>query len=145
MTMLKIMKTKLLLVLLVLLAAPGALAQDKPNIPNVDRIRLAEAFRLGEVVGNRVWKDWSKAPFAVLLVTPENEFLIRHPAPSNDFTEIGFDKLLNGKVFWRKRRFNQSFLATFPAVGGISTIVVGQAENTWVKTSSLWTITLLHE
>lgn len=41
-------ETKLLLVSLVLLAVSGVLAQDKPNIPNVDRIRLAEAFRLGE-------------------------------------------------------------------------------------------------
>jgi hypothetical protein len=36
-------------------------------------------------------------------------------------------------------------LATFPAVGGISTIVIGQAENTSVKTSTPWIITLLHE
>jgi len=62
MIMPKIMKTKLLPVLLLLLAAPGAPARDVPNIPAVDRIRLAEAFRLGEVVGNRVWKDWDKAP-----------------------------------------------------------------------------------
>lgn len=79
-------ETKLLLVSLVLLAVSGVLAQDKPNIPNVDRIRLAEAFRLGEAVGNRVWKDWDKAPFAVLLVIPENDFLIRHPRPFSHFS-----------------------------------------------------------
>jgi hypothetical protein len=40
-----------------------------------------------------------------------------------------------------------SFLATFPAIRGnvTSTIVVGQAENTWVKTSTPWVLTLLHE
>ncbi len=120
-------------------------SQQTPSISETDRIRLAEAFKLGDKLSEKVWQNWSKAPFAVLLVTPSHEFLIRHPSPSKDFAEIGFDKLLNSKVFWRKRTFNQSFLATFPAVGGISTIVVGQAENTWVKTSTFWTVTLLHE
>ena len=36
-------------------------------------------------------------------------------------------------------------MATFPAVGGVSTIVVGQAENTASKTSTPWAVTLLHE
>ena len=38
-------------------------------------------------------------------------------------------------------------LATFPAIRGsmVSTIVVGQAENTLAKTSTPWVITLLHE
>ena len=145
MIMPKIMKTKLLPVLLLLLAAPGALAQDKPNIPGADRVRLAEAFRLGEVVGNRVWKDWDKAPFAVLLVTPENEFLIRHPRPSEDFTLVAHDSLLKSDVYFRKRTQRTDFLATFPAVGGVSTVVIGQAENTSAKTSTPWVVTVLHE
>src|SRR5918911_22046 len=145
MLMLKIMKTKLLLVLLVLLVVPSVLAQDKPNIPDVDRIRLAEAFRIGEAVGNQVWKDWDKAPFAVLLVTPENEFLIRHPRPSEDFILISYDSLLKSNIYFRKRTQRTDFLATFPAVGGVSTIVIGQAENTSKKTSTPWVVTVLHE
>ena len=71
--MFKNMKIGLLLTLLVLFIAPGIFAQvSKPAIPEIDRIRLAEAFRIGETLGNKVWKDWDKAPFAVLLVTPEN-------------------------------------------------------------------------
>lgn len=143
--MLKIVKTKLWLVSLVLLAVSGVLAQDRPSIPDVDRIRLAEAFRLGEAVGNRVWKAWDRAPFAVLLVTPENEYLIRHPRPSNDFTLIGYDSLLRSNVYYRKRTQRTDFLATFPAVGGVSTIVIGQAENTTKKTSTPWVVTVLHE
>jgi hypothetical protein len=136
---------KLLLVLLVLLAAPCVPAQDKPNISNVDRIRLAEAFNIGETLGNRVWKDWGTAPFAVLLVTSENEFLIRHPQPSKDFTLIGYDALLKSNVYFRKRTQRPDLLATFPAVGGVSTIVIGQAENTSKKTSTPWVVTMLHE
>jgi hypothetical protein len=125
--------------------AQNAFSQNNPAIPEIDRIRLAEAFRLGDKLSEKVWQNWSKAPFAVLLVTSGHEFLIRHPSPSGDFVEIGYDKLLKSKVFRRKRQFDKSFLATFPAVGGISTVVVGQAENTWVKTSAFWTVTLLHE
>src|ERR1700738_413664 len=52
-------------------------AEDRPpSIPAIDRIRLAEAFRLADEIGDHVWPNWSKAPFAVLLVTPDYEFLI---------------------------------------------------------------------
>jgi hypothetical protein len=122
-------------------------AQKPPVISETDRTRLAEVFHLENKISDQVWKDWHKTPLAILLVTPEDEFLIGHPSPSKDFTEIGYDRLLKNKVYWRKRVFNPAFLATFPAVqgSGVSTIVVGQAENTWVKTSTLWVVTLLHE
>jgi hypothetical protein len=118
-----------------------------PSLSQIDRVRLREVFRLGDTIGDRIWRGWSKAPFAVLLVTPEYEFLMRHPKPSADFTKLGYDNLLKSDVYYRKRSFPPYYLATFPAVGGsmISTIVVGQAENTSVKDSSRWVITLLHE
>ena len=124
----------------------GAIAQE-PSISAIDRTRLAEAFRLGDAIGDRIWPAWSKAPFAVMLVTPDHEFLIRHPNPSADFTKLGYDQSLKSHVYYRKRKFPTNFLATFPAVTGspISTIVVGQAENTTAKTSTSWVITLLHE
>lgn len=122
-----------------------ATAQEKPKLPENDRIRIAEAFRIGEELSNEVWSGWDKAPFAVLLVTPEYEFLIRHPAPSNDFTSLGYDEMLKSDVLFRKRVFLPNLLATFPAVGGISTIVIGQAENTNVKTPTAWVRTMLHE
>lgn len=135
----------ILAVLFVLLTTPHVLAQEKPAIPDVDRTRLAEAFRIGETLGNRVWSNWDTAPFAVLLITPEYEFLIRHPRPSADFTLIGNDPLLKSNVYFRKRTQNIHFLATFPAVGGVPTIVIGQAENTDPKTSTPWVVTVLHE
>jgi hypothetical protein len=127
-------------------ARPSAV-QTQPAITSIDRTRLSEAFRLGDQIGDRIWSGWSRAPFAVLLVTPDTEFLIRHPQPSPDFTKIGYDALLKSDVFYRKRNFPATYLATFPAIQGsmISTIVVGQAENTSVKTSTPWVVTLLHE
>jgi len=116
-----------------------------PHISEIDRVRLAEAFRLGDKLQDRVWEGWHKAPFAVLLVTPDYEFLVRHPHPSKDFLDAGYDRMLRSRVYYRQRQFSTAFLATFPAVNGISTIVVGQAENTSVKTSTPWVVTVLHE
>ncbi len=141
------MKAKLVVSLIVLLHFHSALAQDKPSIPDSDRTRLAEAFKLGDSIGDVVWKDWNKAPFALLLVTPEYEFLIRHPKPSADFMPLGYDTLLKSDVYFRKRTQPTNFLATFPAISGsmVATIVVGQAERTSAKTSTPWVVTLLHE
>jgi hypothetical protein len=134
----------LLMTLLLLPAAP-LFAQEKPAISRTDRVRLAEAFRIGDLFGNRIWPGWNRAPFAVLLVTPDNEFLIRHPRPSKDFVLLGYDKLLKSDVYYRKRTQAIHFLATFPVVGPLPTIVVGQAENTTRKTSTPWVVTVLHE
>jgi len=145
------MKTKLfrnnsVLVVLVLLLAPYvAHGQGQPNLSSTDRVRLAEAFRLGDNLGNQIWAGWNKAPFAVLLVTPEHEFLIRHPKPSSDFVLVNYDPLLKSKIYYRQRTQPQNLLATFPLVGGIPTIVIGQAENTDKETSTPWVITMLHE
>jgi len=124
---------------------PQALAGEPPRLADTDRTRLAEAFRLADAVGNKVWPAWDQAPFAVLLVTPDHEFLIRHTKPSDDFTSLSDDTVLKSKVWWRKRKFSPELLATFPAVGGVPTIVIGQAENTTAKTSTRWVITVLHE
>lgn len=130
---------------ILLLAVGNAFGQDKPALREIDRTRLAEAFSLSDHLRDELWPGWSKTPFAVLLVTPDKEFLIRHPQASSDFTSIGYDTKLKSEVFYRDRKFQPNLLATFPAVGGISTIVIGQAENTASKTSTPWVITLMHE
>ena len=125
----------------------NAVAQGKPALSEIDRTRLAEAFQLADQIGDHVWPGWSNTPFAVLLVTPDYEFLLRHPQPSDDFAKLQYDTVLKSDVYYRKRTLPTTFLATFPAIRGsmTSTIVVGEAENTWVKTSTPWVITLLHE
>ncbi|MFP5262180.1 MAG: hypothetical protein ACLGJB_09780 [Blastocatellia bacterium] len=135
-----------LLLLPAILFCPAAEArpQAPPRMPHADRVRIAEAFRLADKVGDKVWKGWGASPFALLLVTPEYEFLVRHPAPPKEFAEAGYDTALGGKIYYRKRTFNPEFLATM-YVGGVPTVVVGQAENTGAKTSARWVITLLHE
>ncbi|HYD54164.1 MAG TPA: hypothetical protein VEA99_16125 [Gemmatimonadaceae bacterium] len=133
-----------LLLPLLLAASPCALAAQ-PRLADDDRARLAEAIALARSVGDSLWPGWSRVPFAVLLVTPTHEFLVGHPRPSADFTPLGRDSLLGGEVLVRGRVFSPSLLATFPAVGGLSTVVVGQPANTEEKTSTGWVLTLLHE
>lgn len=139
-----LLKMKMLLVLLLLLLPALAPAQDAPRVNDIDRVRLSEAFKIGDALGNQIWPGWTKAPFAVLLVTPENEFLLRHPKPSTDFVLLGDDALLKSKVYYRQRTQPLNFLATFP-IAGVPTIVIGQAENTDKKTSTPWVVTVLHE
>lgn len=119
--------------------------QEKPSLRLEDRVRIAEVFRLAERVGNTVWENWDEAPFAFLLVTSEYEFLLHHPNPSADFSPLGYDELLKSEVLYRKRVYSPQLLATFPAVNGYSTIVIGQAESTMAKSSTPWAVVALHE
>jgi hypothetical protein len=128
---------------LVVLSGVAAHAQT-PALSEPDRIRIAEAFRLGKSIGTDLGPGATEIPFAILLVTPDREFLIAHPRPSSDFTVLGYDSLLGTTVHARPRQYSVNLLASFPAVGGISTIVVGQAESTR-KSSTFWVLTVLHE
>ena len=127
------------------IAATAVHGQNLPQgIPDTDRVRLAEARRLITAVQDSVWPGWSTAPSALLLVTPEREFLLWHERPSADFERIGRDSLLGSDVYARPRRFSPTLLATFPAVGGVPTIVIGTAERTG-RRSTPWVLTIAHE
>lgn len=128
---------------MVLAASISAIAA--PGIPNIDRIRIAEAYRIAESVQNDLWKGWSTAPFAMLFITDEHEFLLRHKKPNDEFTSIGYDNLLKSEVFVRPRKFQKDFLATFSAFDATPVIIVGKAENTTDKTSTRWVFVVLHE
>jgi hypothetical protein len=134
-----------LLLLIGVLAAPSLThGQTPPRLPEVDRTRLAEAFRLADRIRPEVWPGWERTPMAVLLVTDSTEYLVGHPRPTTEFTSLGRDSVLEREVLARPRRFPPTLLATFPAVGGRATIVVGTAERTG-KSSVEWVVTLLHE
>jgi len=119
--------------------------QAAPAIPTIDRIRIAEAYRIAESVQDDLWRGWSTAPFGMLFITDEHEFLIRHKKPSDEFTSIGYDKLLKSEVFVRPRKFQKDFLATFSAFDATPVIIVGKAENTTDKASTRWVFVVLHE
>src|SRR5437870_7253569 len=107
------MMAEFLVSIILIVCCRSVFAQDRlPSISTTDRIRLAEAFRLADEKGNDVWPEWGKAPFALLLVTPDYEFLIRHPKPSPDFAKLAYHPVLKSDVYYRKRTFPTTFLAT---------------------------------
>jgi hypothetical protein len=124
--------------------APASLAAQAPALPDADRARLAEGFRLAARTAEAVWPGWGAVPFEVLLVTPDHEFLVRPARTPRGFEPLGRDSFLGAEVWTRPRTFAPDLLATFPAFGLPPTIVIGQPERTG-KDSAAWVITLLHE
>lgn len=116
-----------------------------PQISQIDKIRISESFNIADKIGDSLWLNWNQTPFAILLVTNDYEFLIRHPNPTDDFILSNYDTLLKSSIYYRPRKYQTHFLASFPAVNALSTVVIGQAENTSQNTSTRWVITMLHE
>ena len=128
-----------------LLLAAGAPAAWAGGPPPDDAIRLAEAFRLAGAVGAKVWPGWEGAPFPVLLVTANQEYLVRAEAGAPaGFEEIGYSGILQGPVMARPRQFDPGLLATMMPFGPPAVIVIGPAGSTG-KSSTDWVLTVLHE
>jgi hypothetical protein len=133
------------LLLLGIAASPTAgSAQATFEVPRRDRVRLAEAMRLADDLRDDLWPGWERTTLGVLLITDSVEFLVGHSQPSAEFARRGYDTLLKREVWTRPRQFPPTLLATFPAVSGMPTIVIGSAEHTG-KSSTAWVLTLLHE
>jgi hypothetical protein len=123
-----------------LLLAPLAFAQSlAPQLPNKDAIRIHEFYRLAPQIAEQVWPNWAKTPAPLLLVTDETEFLTHHSHPPSDFKKVADD------LCARPRHFPTGLLATFPAFGPPSVIVIGEAEATEAKSSTPWLFVLMHE
>ena len=129
----------LIVTIILFLTAARVQAQSSAQLPANDAVRITEFYRLAPLIEDEIWPDWSKTPAPLLLVTNDGEFLTRHPAPPKGFTKVGED------IYKRPRQFPTNLLATFPAFGPPSVIVIGEAENTEAKTSTAWLITLMHE
>jgi hypothetical protein len=82
----------------------------------------------------------------VLLITESHEYLFSHPYPPEDFVSLGIDDVVGTEIFARPNSgsFSIGFEATFPAVAGVNTVVIGTPENTG-KSSTRWVLTALHE
>ncbi len=122
----------------------AATLQGPVALPPRDRVRLAEAMRVAEQVRDGVWPGWSATAMPILLVTDSVEYLLGHDTPGAGFRQAGYDSLLRRTVWTRPRRFPPTLLATFPAVAGEPTIVVGSSERVGTS-STAWVLTLLHE
>jgi hypothetical protein len=119
-------------------------SQTAPQMRLADRVRLAETIHLADRLCDRVWPGWGRTPLQLLLVTDSAEFLVGSHGATPEFAPLGTDALLGQEVWTRPRRFPPTLLATFPAVAGKPTIVIGSAERTG-KSSTEWVLTVLHE
>ena len=132
------------LVLLVFAICASATDMETPQMAGPDRIRISEAIALEDALGHKLWENWPDAPFSILLVTNEHEFLIGYDNEAGGFSQTKSE--WNGsKIYFRKRTQPVQLLATFPLLGISPVIVIGQPENTLAKTSTNWVLTLLHE
>lgn len=131
--------------ILILCAALLSPVEHVASPDRVDLLRVKEAFRLTEAVQDSVWPGgWGTVPFPLLLVTAEREFLIAFPRTPAGFTEAENPPLLSARMSERPRQLQPNLLATFPAFGPPSVIVVGQPKATR-KNSTDWVLTVLHE
>lgn len=110
-----------------------------PTLPKADAVRIREFYRLSSQIADGVWPGWNATPAPLLLVTSQTEFLTHYPTPPGDFSKTG------DGFYTRPRQFPTSLLATFPAFGPPSTIVIGEPENTEAKTSTPWLFVVMHE
>jgi hypothetical protein len=132
--------------LAVAVASDTASAPVSLALPDAaDRVRIAEAWRIADRLGDDLWPGFSEAPRAVLLVTSKTEYLFYHPSPTPEFVPLGFDSITSSLVFARSRVFDKRLLATYPAVAGVPTVVIGEPRNTEASHSTRWVATLLHE
>ncbi len=122
----------------------GAPVAGQVGIAPEDELRVAEAVRLAEQIQERVWRGWSAAPFELLLVTADHEFLFGAKEPPSGWVPAETVARMSGRVWQRPRVFSPAFLATFPAFGRSPVIIIGRAEAT-EKTSTAWVLTVLHE
>jgi len=132
-----------LLSLLVLQAAAPAAAQ-RPTLPAAERAALVDAFRLADAVADSIWPGWGRVPFEVLLVTAEQEFLIRPARSPAGFDSLGRDSVLDAEIWVRPRTLAPNLLAAFPVLGPPATVVAGDIASTRGSAAD-WVLTLLHE
>ncbi len=110
-----------------------------------DVLRIQEAYRLTTAIQDSVWPGgWGSTPFPLLLVAADREYLFAFPRTPQEFTVTAPSAAFPAGLPERPRQFQPGLLATFPAFGPPSVIVLGRPEAT-NKTSTTWVLTILHE
>jgi hypothetical protein len=135
------MRRLLKIALLVLSATCSTPAQSQQDDP---RELIQKARAAAELYGNHVWAGFSDAPFGILLVEEDRERLFCHQGLPDSFELTGVDPILSCPSSTRPASFPPNMLASFPAVDGVATIVIGTPEATG-KSPDAWVLTILHE
>ena len=138
------MRAALAAMAVALAPAPGAAAAGEPGLTPADRVLLSETFRLAGELGEEIWPGWGVAPWEVLLVGDERQYLVNSPRRPEGFAELGRDELLEGTVLVAPRTVAPGLRATYPVLGGPPVVVVGRPEATGLDPTA-WIAMVLHE
>lgn len=95
--------------------------------------------------GDAIWPGFSSAPFFLLYVTPDAEFLLCDDRTPGGFSDVGQDaatgcSVKQGPSTWRR----PALLAAMPVFGPGEVIVMGSPEATGLSRAG-WRRTILHE
>lgn len=102
----------------------AATASATPSPQDLQNVALSTA--IVRRVGDRLWPDWSKTPFAIDLITSNGPALLNVDAP------------------FAAPKFPPDLEATLVLASG-PIIVIGQPQYTQAATPVRWSVTLLHE
>lgn len=134
----------ILSVLLIFLFTALCRAQYISELRYEDKIRIREAMQINNEFSDILWPGMRSAPFSLIIVTSENEYLFNYSNTPSDYTYIGFDTILQTNIHTRPRVFSNNLLLTMPAISSDATIVMGLPEAT-SRSSGEWVLTMLHE
>jgi len=105
---------------------------------------IGEARSIAGAQGDTIWPGFAKTPYPVLYVGKDNSFLFCPAGAAKGFTPLQTDPFTKCAIKTRQRVFAANLKATFPAVDGISTVVIGAPAQTEGSNAG-WIATLLHE
>lgn len=108
------------------LAAAGGQDEDSKKIPA--ETLLDGALQLLEQVEGRIWPGWENTPTGVLLLSGGNEYLVATTAPPDQGFTPTSRHIAGLPVYKRGEVFSPDLLATFPAFGPPSIIIIGTPE-----------------
>ncbi len=116
----------------------------QPALPLHIAPLIGEARSIAGAQGDTIWPGFGKTPYPVLFVGKDNSFLFCPAGAAKGFTSWHTDPFTKCAIKIRKRVFAANLKATFPAVDGISTVVIGAPAQT-EGSHAAWIATLLHE
>jgi len=102
-----------LLVILINTSILYSQVERPPVLDETAMIMIKETYNLINQGGDKVWKDWSKNKFPVLLIDQDYLFLINLPQPPSDFTEYKETDPDLGKIYYKKGSLSPDLRASF--------------------------------
>ncbi|TGY88869.1 hypothetical protein E5163_06950 [Marinicauda algicola] len=121
----------------------GAAALDDVLEPAV-RALVAEAFSVVERHGEEVWPGFAAAPRQIVVATPGHDVLLCPDGPVSGFAPLGPDPVSGCEAYVRDLTFPERIAASFPAVEGRPTVVIGLPAFLQAEPFD-WTVTVVHE